>query len=344
MPKDQNEPNKPLKKFFGITEDVEAWISLTRNDMEIKDVRSILTNVSLDMGDGTIYNDTSVCYRYKEFGTNIVTVTGKCKECGKVYTANEKVTIKLQKPKASFEVEERGNSYSVLGKIHLRSTSTGDIENYIWFVDDKELTKYTGKPNAEIDLPKTPCNIRIKLKVIGPQSEEPSETDERTLRVRYGWWITVPAVLLLLILVILALIMCLGNGPKHWEFYTWEGPVPKQINGNYPDELGDAYLDKGVLLSGVKNWNYCTKIGKLRLGDLLLLDAVEDNVWYPFSEEVFEVKNANGTPIITPPDGRHRRELLHARLFLGARRASCRHSPMFPQAVREISRDAAVGG
>ena len=35
-----------------------------------------------------------------------------------------------------------------------------------------------------------------------------------------------------------------------------------------------------------------------------MLDEAADNVWGPFSEDEFEVKSANGTPLIRPPDGK----------------------------------------
>ncbi len=283
------------RKKFGLKESVNVEVSV-RNG-EAKDV-------VWNFGDGKSDKGSVSSHVYGKYGTYSVAASATCKRCGKSFTTSrEEIEITVIPPQAKFEIKEKGSYYTVGGKLHLESKSTGDVDVLVWTVDGSELAEYRGKSEAIVQARGNPCEMVIGLQAIGPSGTDPSYT-EREVRIRYGWWATVPAVIILLLLLVMASRLFFHNGPKGWEFYTWEGPAPKQINGGYPDELGDAYLSKGVPLEGVRKWNYWTKKGRLRLGDMLMLDEAADNVWGPFSEDEFEVKSANGTPLIRPPDGK----------------------------------------
>lgn len=118
------------------------------------------------------------------------------------------------------------------------------------------------------------------------------------------WDLLVAAILILLLLLYIARRLCFGNAPKHWEFYTWDGAKPKMVNGYYPDELGDAYLGRGIPLTGIRHWNYWTKKGSLSLSELLMLEGNEASPWVPLGAEAFTVSSSNGTPIVKAPEGK----------------------------------------
>lgn len=244
---------------------------------------------------------------WPDYGVYPVQLTGRCGKCGALHTFGQvQVTIAPKAVTASFEIEEAGSYYVAGGKIHLKSTCGGenDITDYVWTVDGGELAEFRGKKEAMVELPFKPCDMVLALTVTGPDgsTHSPPPMD---IRVRYGWWATVPAVLILGLLLFVAFRLLLGNTPRKWSFYTWEGGAPKMVNGSYPDELGDAYLTKGVPSEGTHSWNFWTKKGTVRLGNLLLLEqAGEGNPWIPFSETEFEVQCENGTPIVTPPAGK----------------------------------------
>ena len=147
---------------------------------------------------------------------------------GSVKESDNKIVVyyEKQKPKASFEIKEKDTYYTVGGTLHLESTSTGNVANYIWFVNGKELTNYTGQANAVYKLPKTPCDIDIKLKVEGANSDDCNETQPLPLKVRYGKKaiaIILPAGFLLIIIFGYLL---LNNGPCGWKLVCWAQEPP----------------------------------------------------------------------------------------------------------------------
>ena len=244
---------------------------------------------------------------WADYGVYLVSASGHCEKCGALHDFGQaSVVIEARPVSADFEIKERGAYYTAGGKLHLASTCGGenDITDYVWTVDGGELAEFRGKKEAMVELPFKPCDMVLALTVTGPDDATHS-SPPRDIRVRYGWWATVPAVLILGLLLFVAFRLLLGNTPRKWSFYTWEGGAPKMVNGSYPDELGDAYLTKGVPSEGTHSWNFWTKKGTVRLGNLLLLEqAGEGNPWTPFSETEFEVQCENGTPIVTPPAGK----------------------------------------
>lgn len=276
---------------------------------ELKDLRGEVRDIEWTFGDaGRAAGRVAEWDGWADYGVYPVKAAGRCGKCGAVREfGQEQVIVERRPVTAAFEIAERGSYCTAGGKLHLASTGGGDIADYVWTVDGEELAAFRGKPQAEVELPFKPCDMVVSLTVSGPGEGETASAD-REIRVRYGWWAAVPAVLVLCMLLFAAGRVFLNNGPRKWEFFTWEGPAPKPVNGGYPAELGDSYLDKGVSLEGLRKWNYWTKKGKIRLGDMLMLDGACDNVWIPLAEEEFEVKKMNGAPAVTPPAGKFKDE------------------------------------
>lgn len=281
---------------FGLKEQVNVELSVKNG--EVKDV-------AWDFGDGTAAKGAVASHSYGKYGKYSISASAKCRRCGKSFSfATGEIDVRKIPPRAKFEIKEKSPYYTVGGKLHLESKTEGDVDDLIWTVDGKEMTEFRGKPDAVVALPGKPCEPVICLQAVGPDGTEPSSYS-RDVRVRYGWWATVPAVVVLVLAIYFLFRLFTGNAPRKWSFYTWEGPAPRQIGGGFPEELGDAYINKGVELSGVRKWNYWTKKGRNRLGDMLMIDGDDGNVWTPFSEEEFEVRCANdGTPIVRAPEGK----------------------------------------
>ena len=300
----KNEDQSP-KTIIGLKERFTPWI-------ESGDTK--LIDIVWDMGDGTTINDTIVNHQYKEYGTYTVTVAGKCKDCGRPYNISPvQIKVEKQHPKASFEVEEKGTYYSVLGKIHLHSTSTGDIENYIWTVDGKGLTEYSGKPEAEIDLPKTPCDIRVKLKVIGPQGEDQSETDERALRIRYGWWAIILFFVVAIIIVVLAWRVFLHNELLGLTVHTHVGSAPCESYKQKLDEVEGFSIDgykigKEIKLLKILSF-LCSREKNLliKISDLTQEDSYDGERYNPnerFGDRCFTFLFEDNAPCLRYDDDR----------------------------------------
>ncbi len=259
-----------------------------------------LKAVVLDMGDGTVYtNQMSVTHVYTDVGTYTIKASGQCAKCEESFSITSPVIVEKNTVIPRFEIKP-GAPYCVNDVVHLVDTSVGvkDIVKKIWLADGEVIEESKAKNYL---LPPDPCNIKFDLKVTDVDGVE-IPADPITVRVRYGWWLVVVALILWLLIVCLLLKLFTGNGPKGWSFYTWEGAAPQPINGSYPEELGEAYMTRGVP-SGMKfwNWNWWTKRGWIRLGDMLALDGCEGSVWAPFSEEEFEVRSVGGVPKVFPP-------------------------------------------
>lgn len=233
-----------------------------------------LREAVIDMGNGTNYNSKVVNnHCYHQYGTYEIKANAKCKDCGSPYNISPvQIKVEKQQPKASFEVEEKGTYYSVLGKIHLHSTSTGDIENYIWTVDGKELTEYSGKPNAVIELPSTPCEIEVKLKVTGPQGADPSESETKSLRIRFGWWLII--ILLLAGFLIWWFVFykpLIDNGPAGWKIAAWGRQEPERTEKGIARECREM-VNRGSGMTIRKFWSLADKKATIPV-DKLGLDS-----------------------------------------------------------------------
>ena len=293
----KGEINPVERHEFGLRQKIHGVAEVAGG--EVKDV-------VWEFGDGRKFAGAIVDFPgYGKYGTNTVKVTGKCAKCGKTYYFNSEQTIVREvEPKAVLKYTDK-DSYTRSGNLHIDgSESEGDIASWTWKLDGREIPDTKDKASIDLNLPDGACDIVVELTVAGLNGAKPSTACTKPLRVRYGWWAAVPAVLVLLLLLFVLLRLCMGNSPRKWSFHSWPGGTPKQINGGYPDELGDAYLTKGFELVGIRKWNYWSKKGRIRLGELLGVDDADGDVWQPFSADEFEVWSANGTPIVKAPDGK----------------------------------------
>lgn len=267
------------------------------------------SSVAWSFGDGGKASGLSAEHAYSKDGTNLVVcVTARCPSCDRQFSETSTVACGVVPPCADFEIRNYSGSATCGSQIELdASKCEGDVADYIWTVDGQELKEYRGKRTAYAKCGSRPSDLSVCLTVAAPKGFQPEVPScKRVVRVRFGWWAAVPAVLVLVLLVYVAGRLLFGNSPRKWGFYTWEGAAPKPVNGGYPGELGDVYLTKGIELNGVSKWNFWTKKGRIRLANMLMLDDCGEggNVWQPFGEEEFEVRCLNGAPLVRPPDGK----------------------------------------
>lgn len=194
---------------FGLKDAVHAEIELSEG--------AELVDVVWEMGDGTTYKGMVASHpHYAKYGEYTITASGKCKNCGKPYKLNPvKVTVEKQRPKAAFVIEEKGTYHTVGGKLHLRSTSTGDVCSLKWTVDGVELTEFADKSEAVVKLPGKPGELNVALTATGLNGADLSVA-EREVRVRFGWLAIVVLALLALLLIGILKWLFLGNGPAGW--------------------------------------------------------------------------------------------------------------------------------
>ncbi len=313
-------------------EDGITKISFSRTDAVHAEIESAgdagLKDLAWDMGDETKLTGPVVEHKYGKYGEYIISATGKCKDCGKPFSLDAvQVKIEKQQVVAKFVVEPAKSSYAIRGVVHIVDKSIGDINGRKWYVDGKEIIECENKEKFDYNLPKMPGNMKFTLHATDMDGNE-AKPYSISIRVRLGWWATIPASILLFSVIYISFRLFTKNQPSRWAFYTWEGAAPKQIDGAYPEEFGEAYTTKGVRRKGVSRWNYWTKKGALKLSDMLMLQDVSDstgvtasidfesagtdsetmptdvNVWTPFSEIEFPVHaDDNGSPVIDPPSG-----------------------------------------
>ncbi len=312
---------------FGLNESVRAGID-SSGDAELKDV-------IWDMGDNAKLTGPVADHKFDKYGEYAVSATGICKGCGKPFSLDAvQVKIEKQQVVAKFVVEPAKSSYAIRGVVHVVDKSTGDVKGRKWLVNGKEIPEYQNECKFDYDLPKKPGNIEFSLHATDMDGNE-AKPYSISIRVRLGWWATIPATILLFAVLYVTHRLLTKNQPSRWAFYTWEGAAPKQIDGAYPEEFGEAYTTKGVRRKGVSRWNYWTKKGALKLGDMLMLQnasgsteatasmdfesagtdsdsastdsetmPTDVNVWTPFSETEFPVHaDDNGIPVIDSPSG-----------------------------------------
>lgn len=193
---------------------------------------------------------------WDDYGVYGVKASGRCAKCGAAHEfGQESVIVERHPVTAAFEIKERGSYYTAGGKLHLSSTSTGDITDYIWTVDGEELAEAHGKPTAEVDLPFNACDLNLRLVVRGAESGE-EVSCERGVRVRFGW---VAALLFLLaaLLVLWPLWMLLtGNGPSGWGIKAWVAPEPAlDAEGKEAEKAFAKQRTKGRLPAIRKYWH-----------------------------------------------------------------------------------------
>ena len=271
---------------------------------ELKDLRGDVRDIEWTFGeDGRGAGRVVEWNGWTEYNVYPVKATGRCGKCGAARDFGQESVIVERRPlKASFAITERGSYYTAGGKLHLTSTSEGDIDSFIWTVDGEELTDFHDKQEATVDLPFMACNPVLVLTVRSAEGDEESSYPQ-DIRVRFGKWVTLPAAILLLAAICISVRLFTGNRPKGWTFYTWEGAAPVQIGGGYPEELGSTYLVKGVERDGVSFWNYWTKKGRLLLGDMLMLGNGVESAWLPLADAEFEVQALNDTPSVRALNG-----------------------------------------
>lgn len=177
-----------------------------------------LSEIEWNMGDGTILKDQEKFdYAYTNYYTAGIDVSMSCK-CALCEESAEvkpyRLKVEKQPPKAVLEILEKGSRFGTGDKITLSAEkSAGDISDYVWEEDGKELIEYRGKEKITIDLPENPCDKFFKLKVLGPDGSV--AVDQRDIRIRNAWLAVLGLALLLLVIVVLAILLW-GNGPAGW--------------------------------------------------------------------------------------------------------------------------------
>lgn len=235
---------------------------------ELADLKGDLSDIVWELGNGVEKQGRVVDFDgYSEYGEHTIRVSGVCPKCGVKYSfGGDRLAIEKQPPKAAFEIEEKGTYYTVKGKLHFHSTSTGDIDDYVWTVDGEELVDFRGSPDAEYVLPGKPCELDVKLQVSGPDASETSE-HSRTVRVRYGWWAILVAIALAAFIASVAAKVLLHNEPAGWGSKTWGGPLPEKT------EEGDRREEKKATQSLKKDmmrryWNPWRKMAVIPMAKL----------------------------------------------------------------------------
>lgn len=186
-------------------------------NVELSVAGGTVGEVNWKFSDGATAKGAAAAHAFDRYGKYTVSASAKCKRCGKVFMADPvEIEVMVLPPKAKFEIQEKGSYYTVGSKLHLASTSEGDVEDYVWTVDGVELSEFRGKPEAVVHTSKKPCEMVLGLQAIGPDGTAPSSC-EREIRVRYGWWaIVILALLALLVIGGLAWLL-FGNGPAGWQ-------------------------------------------------------------------------------------------------------------------------------
>ena len=230
-----------------------------------------LSDIEWNMGDGTILKgQEKFDYSYTNYytaGVN-VSVSCKCALCGDPADVKPyRLKVEKQPPKAVLEIKEKGSHYGTGDTIHLSAEkSSGDIVDYIWEIDGKEQTEDRGKQEIKVKLPKKPCEMVVKLTLIGPDGAT-SET-QRDVRVRWG------AVVIVLLLLLVALVVGVlarllwGNGPAGWTaiLYCCE-PIDHSTDKGKDKERGKLPQEGGVAESIPlrKYWNFWDKTATIPL-------------------------------------------------------------------------------
>lgn len=195
-------------------------------NVELSVAGGTVGEVNWKFSDGATAKGAAAAHAFDRYGKYTVSASAKCKRCGKVFMADPvEIEVMVLPPKAKFEIQEKGSYYIVGSKLHLASTSEGDVEDYVWTVDGVELAEFRGKPEAVVHTSKKPSEMVLGLQAIGPDGTAPSAC-EREIRVRYGWWaIVILALLALLVIGILAWLL-LNNGPAGWKINLKVGQRP----------------------------------------------------------------------------------------------------------------------
>ena len=232
-------------KKYGLKKPVNVELSVKNGDA---------TEVSWDFGDGGTATGMEASHSYEKYGTYTITASAKCKRCGKRFTASsEKIEVTVIPPQAVLEIVEKGSHYGTGDKITLSAErSKGDIVDCIWEIDGKELVESRGKKEVDVKLPDRPCEMVAKVKLIGPESTEPSEA-QREIRVRYGAKYMALLILLVVFVVCVLAWLFLNNEDAGWKVImyccpaidhsTEEGKLhekkkfQKNKRGNYPSTV-----------------------------------------------------------------------------------------------------------
>lgn len=216
-PKDKN--GEPLTKF-GLKDEVR--VSIQNSDA---------TDITWNFGDGTVAKGDVAAHTYKKLGTYTISLTAKCRHCGKSFTAKEprEIEVTVVPPKAQFDIQEKGSYYTVGSKLHLTNKTGGDYTDLIWTTNGAEVAEFRGKQEAVVKLPSTPGEMIVGLRAIAPEGLESSDY-AREVRIRYGWWAII--ILALLALIVLGLLYWLltDNGPAGWLIKFEVGPRPNISN------------------------------------------------------------------------------------------------------------------
>ena len=231
-----------------------------------------LSDLEWNMGDGTVLKgqDVHLDHAYTNYYTSGVEVSAACNcaLCGDPAEVKPyRLKVEKQPPKAVLEIKEKGSHYGTGDTIHLSAEkSSGDIVDYVWEIDGKEQVEDRGKQEIKVKLPKKPCEMAVKLTLIG--ADGAASEAQRDVRVRWG------AVVIVLLLLVVALAVGVlarllwGNGPAGWIaiLYCCE-PIDHSTDKGKKKECGKFPKEGGVAESIPlrKYWNFWNKTATIPL-------------------------------------------------------------------------------
>lgn len=226
-----------------------------------------LSDIEWNMGDGTILKDQEKFdYAYTNYYTAGIDVSMSCK-CALCEEPAEvkpyRLKVEKQPPKAVLEIRERGSHYGTGDTIHLNAeNSSGDIVDYIWEIDGKGLAEDRGKQEIKVKLPKKPCEMAVKLTLIGPDGA--TSEAQRDVRVRWGAKGIVILISLLAVVIGTLAWLLLWNGPLGWEASVYCGPfIDLAAEGGKNIEF--KRCENGDPVSLWKFWNFFSKKAHIKL-------------------------------------------------------------------------------
>ncbi len=172
------------------------------------------------------------------------------------------------------EIKEKGSHYGTGDTIHLSAEkSSGDIVDYIWEIDCKEQAEDRGKQEIRVKLPKKPCEMVVKLTLIGPDGA--TSDAQRDVRVRWGAIGMLILVLLIAVVVGVLARLLLGNGPLGWTASVYCGPFI-DLSTKEGKRIEFKRCENGDPVSLWRFWSFFSKKARIKLTRLAKTTGNDD--------------------------------------------------------------------
>ena len=261
-----------------------------------------LSDIEWNMGDGTVLKgqDVHLDHAYTNYYTSGVEVSAACNcaLCGDPAEVKPyRLKVEKQPPKAVLEVKEKGSHYGTGDTIHLSAEkSSGDIVDYVWEIDGKEQAEDRGKQEIKMKLPKKPCEMAVKLTLIG--ADGATSEAQRDVRVRWGAIGILILVLLIAVVVGTLARLLLGNGPLGWTTNVYCGPFI-DLSTKEGKNIEFKRCENGDRVSLWKFWNFFSKKAHINLTRLAKTTGNDDI-------RMFARKCADRAAIIMYSDEEHK--------------------------------------